>query len=118
MKFELEEYHRNISEAEFLADLDRVSKEIGKNTVTTVQYDERGKYSSSTIQRRFDGWLNALKKAGLNYDRKNLTIDNENILEDLRFVAKNINKKTLSKPDYEIHGRYSISSVCSFQDME
>ena len=65
MKFELEEYHRNVSDDGLLADLKRVAAELDKDSVTRDQYDERGKFNSGTFEKRFKGWLKALEKAGL-----------------------------------------------------
>lgn len=65
MKFELEEYHRGITNGELIADLQRVASELNKTSVTELENKERGKYSTTTHIRRFGSWNNALKKAGL-----------------------------------------------------
>lgn len=61
-----------------IADLLRVSKEIGKNQITFREYNRSGKYSSSTISVRFGSWNKALKSAGLGQ-----TIDRDIPAEDL-----------------------------------
>jgi len=63
--YELEALHRNTPDAELLDDLKRVSQELPSNTVTKSQYDERGRFSASTLQRRFGSWHGALERAGL-----------------------------------------------------
>ena len=65
MKFELEEFHRNIPEEEILADMKRVAMELKQNFLTTRQQNEHGKFHSYTAIRRFGGWFKALQKAGL-----------------------------------------------------
>jgi hypothetical protein len=65
MKFELKDYHQNITDEELLADLKQVAKQLDQNFVTAIQQNRFGKYNSSTIQRRFGTWLKAIAKAGL-----------------------------------------------------
>ena len=42
MKFELEEYHRGITEEQLLADLRRVASELNKKAITRADNDDRG----------------------------------------------------------------------------
>jgi hypothetical protein len=65
MKFELDDYKRNISEKLLLEDLLAVAKKIDKPSVTHEEYNLHGKYSSTTYLRRFGTWFNALERAGL-----------------------------------------------------
>ncbi|MEX2410239.1 MAG: HNH endonuclease [Candidatus Paceibacterota bacterium] len=82
MKFELEQYHRNTTEEEFIADLKRVAKELAKDSVTADEYNERGKYHNTTLVRKFGSWFKALEKAGLQKTR-NLNIADEEFFKDL-----------------------------------
>lgn len=86
MKFELEEYHRNITDADLIADLRRVSLEIGSNSVTRSQQDERGKFHSTTFVRRFGSWFGALEKAGLEKTRTPMNIPEEELFKNLEEV--------------------------------
>jgi len=66
MKFELDNFHRNISEKDILEDVSRVAKSLNKNTLTTRAYKkEGGKYSSDTIIKKFSSWNIVLEKIGL-----------------------------------------------------
>jgi hypothetical protein len=65
MAFELEEFHRNISDEELITDLLRVAQELNKNQITFREYNRSGKYHSSTVALRFGSWHGALRKAGL-----------------------------------------------------
>jgi hypothetical protein len=78
MTFVLEEFHRNISDEALTADLVRVSQELAKKQITFRDYNQSGKYHSSTVAARFGSWHGALEKAGL--DR---TIDRNIPTEDL-----------------------------------
>jgi hypothetical protein len=41
MKFELDDYHRNVSDEELINDLKRIALELNKNSVTRDDNDER-----------------------------------------------------------------------------
>ena len=65
MKYELS-FRNNIgTDQELLDDLKRVAVELGRDNLVTREYDEHGKYSSTTIRHRFGQWNIALEKAGL-----------------------------------------------------
>jgi len=65
MKYELN-FRNNIgSDQELLDDLKRVAHKLGTDNLVTREYDEHGKYSSTTIRHRFGQWNSALEKAGL-----------------------------------------------------
>jgi hypothetical protein len=64
-RFELESFHRDISDDDLIADLVRVSDESDRTRITFRYYNKAGKFSSSTISTRFGSWHNALEKAGL-----------------------------------------------------
>ena len=52
----------DLSDESLIAELQRVAKRLGKNTVTREDLNQYGKVSPDTIHRRF-GWSKALKKA-------------------------------------------------------
>lgn len=69
-------------------------------------YAKHGRFNYSTVTRRFGPWVKVMKLTGLeisNYHK----IDDAELLEDLRRVAKIINKKTVSQPEYKSNGKYS-----------
>lgn len=66
---------QQVSDADLLADLQRVAASLGKNTVGQKEYRRVGTYDNSTTTRRFGSWNGALKAAGL-------TMSNEVWLED------------------------------------
>ena len=119
MEFKLNDYHRNIPDEEFLKDILRVVNSLGKTTISQTEYVQNGgKYHSSTIQRRFNGWLNALEKCGLSPNKSqmhfgtsnNKCITTQELVNDLLRVSKKINKKTFSTGEYSQNGEYSVSS--------
>jgi len=83
MKFELEKYHRNVTDDELIADLKRVAADLQKNSVTIDEYNERGKYHGTTLTRRFGSWFKILEKAGLQKARSLLNIPDEELFQNL-----------------------------------
>jgi len=86
MKFELENYYRNISDDILIEDLVSVAKELGKNSVTHEEYDLNGKYGVTTYRRRFGSWFNALEKAGLQKTRTPANIPEEDLFKNLEEI--------------------------------
>lgn len=109
MKFELNEYHRNVSDQDLIADLERVARELKKEAISRNEYNERGKYSEGTLRKRFGGWLNALDKAGLKKTKYYL-MDNE-ILDELNRVANLLGKKFLTTEDLRKHSEITNATV-------
>ena len=82
MRYELDDYTRNISDAELTEDLRRVAQLLGKKSVTIDEYSDHGRCHASTLQRRFGSWFAALDKAGLERTRV-LGITGEELFENL-----------------------------------
>ena len=117
MEFKLNDYHRNIPDEEFLKDILRVANSLGKTTISQTEYVQNGgRYHSSTIQRRFNGWLNALEKSGLSPNKSqrhfgtesNKCVTIQELINDLLKVSEKIGKKTFSTGEYRINGSYSV----------
>ena len=86
MKFELEEYHRGITDEELIADLKRIANELNKKFISFSTYNERGKYNSSTLARRFGSWSEALKRGGLQMNRNPLRIPEEQLFQNIEEI--------------------------------
>jgi 5-methylcytosine-specific restriction endonuclease McrA len=106
MKFELEPDNRGQNDATLLDDLRRVASELGKDFVTKGEYNTRGRFCAATFQRRFESWGMAHEIAGLRriYPYET-TVDD--LVADLREVAKSSGKATLTREDYLRLGKYS-----------
>lgn len=92
MKFELNNYHRGVSDQELIADLLRIANELNEETVTCDQYDEKGIYSSNTLMKRFGGWNKALEKAGLQ-KKRSVHITEEELFQNLEDVWRRIGRQ-------------------------
>ncbi len=84
MKFELELCERNIPDDDLIQDVKNAAKKAGRNTITMAEYDNFGKYSSSTLQRRFRSWFHVLEKAGLQASRSEINIPDEDLLTNIK----------------------------------
>jgi hypothetical protein len=108
MKFELDEYHRKLSDEELIADLKRVAIKLGKDSVTRDEYKEQGKYSSRPFENRFGSWLKSLQAAGLkkNVD-KNIT--EEELFSNLEEVWIKLGKQPRYSNIKKLLSKYSTS---------
>jgi hypothetical protein len=112
MKFELEEYHRGITDEELLADLKRVANGLNKNFVSFQQYKKRGKYDSTTPARRFGSWSEALKRAGLQVNRHPPRISEEDLFQNIEEIWAKLGRQPRVT---EIHKPLSKYSPGAYQ---
>lgn len=105
MKFDLKLHNRNISEADLINDMIRVSKLLGKNSLTTIEYEQYGKYSSSSVIRRCGGWVKALKKAEL-VIAKSEKISAEELFSNLEEVWRKLGRQPHYRDMHKPISRY------------
>lgn len=119
MEFKLNDYHRNITDEEYLKDILRVANSLGKTTISGTEYVKNGgKYSSASIRERFNGWIKALERCGLSpsesqrhfVSKYNAPISTQELIDDLLRVSKKINKKSFPSIEYRNNGKYSVKS--------
>jgi hypothetical protein len=82
MKFELDDFNRNIPDQDLIDDLVRVAHILAQKKVTIDEYNEHGKFHSTTLTRRFGNWPSTLAKAGLEKSR-NVNITDEELFENI-----------------------------------
>jgi hypothetical protein len=107
MRFQLEPDNRGASDADLLDDLRKVATLLGKNFVTRDEYEGRGRFSSSTVQKRLGSWCKAHELAGLERIRYYNSSPKE-CLESLRRVADRLGKTTLTTVEYRSNGGLSL----------
>jgi len=109
MKFELEEFHRNVPDAELLADMKQVASKLNQDFITTRQQNEFGKYHTNTIMARFGGWLKAVEKAGLNRSRSQADkwISEEQLFENLEQVWIRLGRQPKDRDMREMISKYT-----------
>ena len=117
MEFKLNEYHRDVPEEALLEDLKRVAEIIGTGRLSRSDYQKHGKFGTTTIERRFGGWNSAIIRIGLvvietgNQKRETL-VDEDSFFEDLRQVAVDLGKESITTGEYDQFGRFSRSGCC------
>ena len=86
MKFELSPNNRNLSDEELLSDVNKVAKQLGKDSVTLEEYNEKGRVHSTTLTRRFGSWFDVLERADLKPSRSKLNISDDELFKNLEEV--------------------------------
>ncbi|MGA2753814.1 MAG: HNH endonuclease [Terracidiphilus sp.] len=107
MPFELETYHRNLSDSELIADLRHVASELRKNSVTRAEQDEMGSIHSCTIVRRFGSWSAALEKAELEDSRTPMNVPEEDLFRNLEEVWSRLGRQPRYEETCKPLSRYS-----------
>lgn len=86
MKFELNDFYRNVSDEILIEDLKSVANQLHKNSVTSTEYTSHGKFNAKTFMKRFGGWLNTLEKAGLEPTRAKTDIPEKDLFKNIEEV--------------------------------
>jgi rubrerythrin len=108
MKFELNQYHRDLSDDQLLEDMRTVAKKLHKGTITREEYNQHGEYHAGTIRKRFKGWLNALKKAGLEKSR-NYNIEDVDLFKNLEEIWTKLGRQPV-RNDLKYESRFSSAT--------
>ena len=110
MKFELNEHHRNVSDEELLEDLKRVLTAHNIEKITKKQYQEHGKFSTNTLERRFGSWSKCLRLIGRQSGNRQ-DISEDELIDDVKNVAALIGKDTVTTGDYIRNGKFCCSTI-------
>jgi hypothetical protein len=92
-----------ISATDIINDLIRLAKEYDQNSLSVPLYVREGKYSFVTVIKKFGTWNNAITKAGLEPFK---ILTEEDLLDDIRRVAKLIYPNQVAASSYKKHGKY------------
>jgi hypothetical protein len=86
MRFELDNYRRNVPESVLIADLRRVASELGKTSLSRDEYKTLGEFSSSCLEKRLGGWSVAIGKAELEKPKVQKRIRDEELFRNVEEV--------------------------------
>lgn len=114
MKFELNEWKKQLTDEEIIADIQETATKLGKDYISISTYKSQGKYSQTAIRAHFGTWKKALTLAGLRSERNSAEhklISDEEYFDDLRRVAILINKETVPYEEYRKHGKHSAENI-------
>lgn len=104
MAYELTEFHRNVSDEELVADLRRVA--AGNKSVTTREYNAKGKFHSNTVIARFGGWTAACARAELQIAISR-NIPDEELFRNLEGMWIHLGRQPRHREMVKPHSRYS-----------
>jgi hypothetical protein len=99
-QFELDRL-TDYSEEMLLKEIRRVASLLPEGKIKLADFDHLSKVHSSTLRHRFNGWYEALKKAGLG-DRFNdisQAYSREDIIETLLSVAKQLGRNNVTQSE-------------------
>jgi hypothetical protein len=99
MKYELPTDNLNCTDDELINDLKAVATKMGKTEITRSEYQKLGRYSESTLRKRFGGWIKVIEKAGLNTKRGYYSDDE--MIKEMQRISRNIDSGTLSKSIFD-----------------
>lgn len=114
-----------LTDQEVLDELKRVANTFNEEKITRAVFDRNSEISSGTFISRFGGWQNALEKAGLKdrYSGKIITdnmrqpkaklLSNDDVLFELKRIAKLLNKETITVEDVRTHSNIMSVGVVS-----
>lgn len=110
MQYELPPDKRTTSDDALLADLRKCAVAVAPLSLTKDRYNEHGVFSAAGIQRRFGSWNAALERAGVGA-HKRMNVERDELLNDLRSVAGQLQTTTLSTVQYNELGRFNASTI-------
>jgi len=87
MKFELEQFNRDVADEDLLTDLIAayLQLKLAGKALTFRSYRDVGKYAPATIAKRFGTWNDALQRAGVDLnEEKNVSV--EALFDNLKIV--------------------------------
>jgi hypothetical protein len=97
-----------IPDEAILADLTRIARETA-DCLSEREYAARGEYGVTTVRRRFGSWNAAKRRAGLP-TRQPERIDDADLLDDVRRVAREV-EGSLAERDYADRGAYGVTTL-------
>ncbi len=113
IKFELKPDIKNITNDQLIADLVQVASQLKTNSLTREEYKKYGKFKVTIFWYRFDGWSNALTKAGLKNgkSRSKIIIKDEELIEDLKRVSFELKTDSVSRNEYDKRGKFHSGTL-------
>ncbi len=110
MKYELESDNRNCSDDVLLDDLRVIATKLGRDSLTQDLYNGHGRFAAATVKRRFGTWNTALKRSGLQV-QKRINVPGGEFLQDLRRVAQSLGTQSVSVNAYDLNGTFCHDAI-------
>jgi 5-methylcytosine-specific restriction endonuclease McrA len=101
---------RIFTEDEIIQEIKNIAKKLGKDTITTNEFDFNSELMTSNVAyRAFGGWLKALNRAGLNPSRT-YGVTNEEYFENIEKIWRTIGRQPYCSDMIKPLSKYSISA--------
>jgi 5-methylcytosine-specific restriction endonuclease McrA len=114
MEYKLKDFHYNIPDQELLDDLKRVADKLVRNKFSSREYDEIGKYTIDTVNRRFGTWNKALLKAGLEITlTQNLNVSDKELFENIENMWISLGQQPTYRDVRQPFSKYSTHQYLS-----
>jgi len=110
MKYELEPDNRDCADEVLLNDLKIVASRLATMSLTKEEYDQNGRFCSATMRKRFGSWNQALERSGLAV-QKRMNINKQELLADLKRVAKDIGMESVPRESYRRFGHFADATL-------
>ena len=75
MQIKYIEKNIKVCDNDIIDDLMSVAKQLNKSALTVSDYENYGKYNSTTVTRHFGTWNHALELAGLQISNKQYSLE-------------------------------------------
>ena len=100
-----------IKDQELLEDVKLVATRLGKNSISTSEYNKYGKYKIQTLLIRFTTWNLALEKAGLTQTPYKIITD-EMLFEEIEKIWINKGSQPTTTDIQKGLSQYSLNTYC------
>lgn len=123
MKFELERLAKRDNES-IIDEIKRIATLVPADLkLTEAKFNEHSKISSSTVKKRFGGWLNALSEANLAHRYSGRTVSSkmkdqqarymtdQQLIAELQRVASKLKSDMLTQPEFNSESYISASTI-------
>lgn len=99
----------NITDEEVVSDVKRIALLLEKGSISAKEYRAYGKYSSSTLIKKYRGWNTVLSMAGMKpIENRNFTV--EEMLEEIERVWTSLGRQPTSTDIKNGVSKYSLQS--------
>lgn len=107
-----------ISTEDCIAELRRVAQIVGREALSSKEFDHYARFSSKPVSARFGSWAAALKIAGLKpteLSQKAVRLSEDECVREMRRVAEILGTTSLSHDEFNAHARftdYRVTRAC------
>lgn len=99
-----------ISNEEYIGDIQRVAKQLNKNSITYTEYQQYGKHSAEKIPKRFGSWKQALEASGLNPTGYTISVTDSELMDEIERMWIMLGRQPTSNDFREGSAKYGLTT--------